>query len=188
MEETTSTTAGPNRTVLILLVAIVVLLAAIIAIIVLKGGAADTAGTDPNLLGTGTTGTGTTGTGTMGTGTTTEVPFDPATATRVAAGQTPEQHVAAYFDAVVAGDFASAYLMLPTAKQAEYGDEAAFTDQLTGYGVTAYTIDNVTEADGETQVLATATMPGGAFQYLWTFVQENGEWLVKSRTLPGMGQ
>jgi hypothetical protein len=30
-------------------------------------------------------------------------------------------------------------------------------------------------------------MPGGAFQYLWTFVKDGDGWLVKSRTLPGMG-
>ena len=32
--------------------------------------------------------------------------------------------------------------MLPTSKQAEYGDEAAFTQQLQGYGVTKYSIDS----------------------------------------------
>jgi hypothetical protein len=185
MEETNGTAAAPNRMILILLVVIVALLGVIIAIVVLGGNdtpATDTAA-DANFTGTGTS----TGMGTS-TGTSAEVAFDPATATRVAAGLTPEQHVATYFDAVVAGDYATAFAMLPTSKQAEYGDEAAFAEQLAGYGVTDYAIDDVTEADGETQVIATANMPGGAFQYLWTFVKDGEEWLVKSRTLPGMGQ
>ncbi|MBF4509032.1 MAG: hypothetical protein ISP10_00930 [Aeromicrobium sp.] len=115
------------------------------------------------------------------------VEFDPATATRVPAGETPEQYVVAYFDAVVAGDYTGAYDRLPADKKAA-STEDQFAEQLTGYGITAYTIDEVSEEGDEARVQATASMAGGAFQYLWTFVKDGDEWLVKSRTLPGMGQ
>ena len=176
MEETNT---APNRTVLILLGVIVLLLLAIVAFFVLDNG------ND----GTTTTTTGeTTGTATTGMpATTASGPFDPATATKVPAGETPEQYVTKYFDAVVAGDFQTAYDRLPADKKAAQ-DVNAFSSQLTGYGVSAYTIDSATEEGEEAQVTATATMAGGSFQYLWTFVKDGEGWLVKSRTLPGMGQ
>lgn len=175
MEETNT---APNRTVMILLGIVVLLLIAIVAFFLLgKDNSATTADS-----------AGTAATGTSGMPTVTEAaPFDPATATAVPAGETPEQYVIAYFDAVVAGDFQTAYDRLPTDKKAVQ-DVASFSDQLTGYGVSAYTIDSAVEQGDEAQVTATATMAGGSFQYLWTFVKDGDGWLVKSRTLPGMGQ
>lgn len=184
MEETHSTAAG-NRTVTILLIVVVVLLAAIVVYLVFSGSGATSA--DDGATGTAVSGEATADVPSGMTGSTEEAEFDPATATRVAAGMTPEQHVSAYFDAVVAGDFEGAYALLPAAKQQEYGSLDAFSEQLKGYGITSFTIDSVVEEGDETQVTATATMPGGDFQYLWTFVKDGEEWLVKSRTLPGMG-
>jgi hypothetical protein len=187
MEESTEKTGGaaPNRMTAILLGIIAVLLVAVVAIILTQqGGSRTTAG--PATTPTATVGAPGSMGGAMGSGA--SAPFDPATATKVEAGKTPEEHVKAYFDAVVAGDYATAYKMLPAAKQADYGSESAFAEQLKSYGVTAYTIDDVTEEGGEAKITATASMPGGSFQYLWTFVKEGDTWLVKSRTLPGMGQ
>lgn len=177
MEETTT---APNRTVIILLGIIVLLLAAIAGYFILggnKGGA--TADTN-----TGTNNTAASnGTPTPAAST----PFDPATATKVPAGETPEQHVTAYFEAVLAGDFQTAYDRLPADKKAAQ-DVAAFGEQLKAYGVQSYRIDSATEEGEEAQVTATASMAGGEFQYLWTFVKDGDGWLLKSRTLPGMGQ
>jgi hypothetical protein len=178
MEENNGTTAAPNRAIVILLGVIVLLLVAVVAFFVFGSPGSDT------VTGTTATGTGTTGMPAAST----PAPFDPATAVKVPAGETPEDYVKRYFDAIVAGDFGAAFVLLPTTKQATYGSEAAFSDQLTGYGVTGYTIDDVTETGEESKVTATATMPGGAFQYLWTFVKDGENWLVKSRDLPGMGQ
>ncbi len=177
MEENVTGTSSPNRMVVVLLGVIVLLLVAIIGYLVFGGGLGGTAKNETPAPAA-TSGM---------TGTTAAAPFDPATATTVPAGETPEQFVTAYFDAVVAGDYETAYNRLPTDKKAQY-DLAGFTEQLKGYGVTAYTIDNVAEEGEEAQVTATATMPGGAFQYLWTFVKDGEGWLVKSRTLPGMSQ
>jgi hypothetical protein len=186
VERTRSTgAAAPNTTMLILLGVIVVLLVALIVVIFTGTGGSKTAET-PGLNPTNgqTTTGGQTG---MGGTTGTETAFDPATATKVAASVTPEDHVKQYFDAVVAGDYATAFALLPKGKQDEYGSQEAFAKQLTGYAVQGYTIDDSTEADGEAQVTATATMEGGSFQYLWTFVKDGDTWLVKSRALPGMG-
>jgi len=184
MEETPRT-AAPNRTVTILLVVVVVLLAAIVVYLVVSGSGSTSA--DDGATATAVPGEATSSVPSGMTGPTEEAEFDPATATRVAVGMTPEQHVSAYFEAVVAGDYEGAYALLPTAKQQDYGSLEAFSEQLNGYGITGFTIDSVVEEGDETQVTATATMPGGDFQYLWTFVKDGEEWLVKSRTLPGMG-
>lgn len=173
--EQSNAPAGPNRTILILLGVIVLLLIAVIVYFMTAGNKAPATNTATN------TNTNT------NTGAPAAAAFDPATATKVADGQTPEDHVKKYFDAVIAGDYSTAFKMLPTSKQAEYGDEAAFTQQLQGYGVTGYNVDSGQQQGEEYQVLATATMPGGDFQYLWTFVKgDGGGWLVKARTLPGM--
>ncbi|MDO8846927.1 MAG: hypothetical protein Q7W51_00865 [Coriobacteriia bacterium] len=179
-ENGTQTTASPNRNIVILLVVIIVLLAAAVAYFVFADGGTGTGTTTDTTTGD-TSGSMTT-TGTMSQ----DVAFDAATATVVEEGVTPEQHVTAYFDAVLAGDYTTAFKMLPTSKQAEYGDEAAFASQLTGYGITSFTIDSTVENGEETEVTATAAMPGGNFSYLWTFVKDGDNWLVKSRTLPGM--
>ena len=101
-------------------------------------------------------------------------------------GETPEDYVKVYFDAVVAGDFATAYDRLPADKKAASTEES-FAGQLADYAISEYTIEDVTESGDEVQVLANATTSAGGFQYLWTFVADGEGWLVKSRTLPGMG-
>lgn len=185
MDESTETvgSAAPNKTTIILLAVIAVLLVAVAVILFVNQNGS----TPVAPVATNTGGTGGAPAGMGGSGSAAETPFDPATATKVAAGKSPEDHVKAYFDAVVAGDYAAAFAMLPASKQAEYGSQQAFADQLTSYGIESYTIDDVTETDTESQVTASASMAGGAFQYLWTFVKDGDSWLVKSRALPGMG-
>lgn len=184
MEETTGATPK-NNTVMIVLIAIIVLLAAVIVYFMFGQGTDDTAD-QPAATATEPAPTDAAPPAGM-PGMTTEEEFDPATATTVAAGTTPEQHVTEYFDAVLAGEYDTAYAMLPTSKQASYGSVDAFSEQLKGYGMTEYTIDSAVEEGEEAQVTATAVMPGGSFQYLWTFVKDGESWLVKARTLPGMG-
>lgn len=183
MEESTGSTAS-NRTLTIALAVIVIALAAVIAYLVMGGSDSETPG------GVAAESTGTANAVTETTPTmpgATEAEFDPKTATKVAQGMTPEKHVSTYFDAVLAGDYEKAYAMLPRDKQESYGSVESFGEQLAAYGMTEYKIESVVEEGDETQVTATAVMPGGSFQYLWTFVKDGDGWLVKSRTLPGMG-
>ena len=178
MEESIESTTAPNRTVIILLAVIVVLLLAIVAFFVFGGGARNNATTDAGAAADVAANPMTTAPATA---------FDPATATTVPAGETPEQYTVAYFDAVVSGDYQTAYDRLPADKKAAQ-DAESFASQLAGYGFTGYTIDEVIEEDEEARVTATASTSGGQFAYLWTFVKNGDGWLVKSRTLPGMGQ
>lgn len=169
MEETTAKSSN-NRAIVIVLAVIAVLLVAVIAYMAFGNKAADepAASTD-------------TGTGAPATAT-----FDPATATRVPDGETPETFVAGYFDAIVAGDFQAAYDRLPLDKKTSYGDVATFTSQVQAYGVSGYTMGEITESGDETVVNAAASMPGGNFNYIWTFVKDGDSWLVKSRELGSM--
>lgn len=186
MEETTTTAPNTNKTVTIVLIAIILLLAAVIAYFLLNG---DSGTTTDQAVGTGSASTtmGTAGAPAGMPSTVETGPFDPTTATKVAEGTTPEEHVKVYFDAVLAGDYATAFAMLPTTKQKSYGTADAFGEQLKSYGMTEYKIDSAVEEGEEFKIMATAVMPGGSFQYLWTFVKDGDSWLVKARDLPGMG-
>lgn len=170
MEDTTAKTPN-NRAIVIVLAVVAVLLVAVIAYMAFGSKAADEPAAD------------------AGTGTATPsapAAFDPATATRVPDGETPEAFVAAYFDAIIAGDFQSAFDRLPADKKASYGDVTAFTSQVQSYGMTEYTMGEVTESGEDTVVNAAAVMPGGTFNYIWTFTKDGGSWLVKSRDLGSM--
>lgn len=116
-----------------------------------------------------------------------DVPFDPKTATKVGAGQTPQQHTEAYFKALVKGDFKTAYNLLPADKKAAQ-DEASFATQLKSYGLTGYKMGKATVTGDETKVDATAVTGAGEFGYTWTFVKKDGVLYAKSRVLSGMGQ
>ena len=115
-----------------------------------------------------------------------EVPFDPSTAVRVAEGVTPEAHVTAYMQALVDGDYATAYALLPRDKQESYVDEPTFAAQVGGYGVQSFSIDSVAQTEDTAEITTTIITPSGDFQYLWTFVKDGDTWLVKSRTIGGM--
>ena len=185
-KETGAIKAGPNKTVLALLGVVIALLVVIVAIVVLQKPAA----TVSPVAATGSTGAtamgGTAATGAMPSQPATDVAFDTKTATKVTAGKTPEDHVKAYFDAVVSGDYATAYALLPLDKKAAQ-DEATFAEQLKGYAVQSYKINSAKDTATGAEVNVTATMAGGDFEYLWTFVKDGDTWYLESRTLPGMG-
>ena len=111
-------------------------------------------------------------------------PFDATKATPVSGD--PKTHVEKYFGAIVKGDYATAFALLPTDKKAN--GEQAFADQIKGYGMSSFKIDSVTPNGDTTTVNATVQTTGGPFTYIWTFVKANGKWVVKSRAIGGMGQ
>lgn len=172
MEESTAKSPN-NRAIVIVLAVIAVLLVAVIAYMAFGNKAANEPATTTPAAGTDTAAPAAT-------------EFDPATATRVPDGETPETFVAGYFDAIVAGDFQAAYDRLPLDKKTSYGDVDTFGAQVKAYGVTGYTMGEITESGDETVVNAAASMPGGNFNYIWTFVKDGKSWLVKSRELGSM--
>ncbi|MDP2232689.1 MAG: hypothetical protein Q8K89_03565, partial [Actinomycetota bacterium] len=112
--------------------------------------------------------------------------FDPATAPKVASGQTPEEYVKTYYQACQDGKFADAYKMLPTATQAYYQNEAGFESTIKGYGITGFTVQPQAEAGENITVVGAQAAQGMEFPYTWTFVKgDDGSWLVQSRAMGG---
>src|SRR5665648_558187 len=118
--------------------------------------------------------------------TATEDTFDPATATRLSEGETPEQFVEAYFTSLVDGNYEDAYNRLPAAKKAAQ-DLTSFSDQIAGYGITGYQMGATTVEGEDTKVTCSAVTSAGNFEYIWTFTQVDGEWVVKGRVRGGTG-
>lgn len=114
------------------------------------------------------------------------VAFDPANAPKVPAGQTPVEYVTSYYEAVQAGDFAGAFALLPLDQQQKYGDSAAFGDQLSGYGISGYEVEEPQESEGQVDIVAWQQTPQGAFGYKWTLVKDGESWLVQTRVQAGM--
>lgn len=113
--------------------------------------------------------------------------FDEATAPKVPADQTPEQYVNQYYQATLDGDFDTAFVMLPTATQASYGDSASYAAQLQGYGITGFSVEPQVEQDGTIYVVGTSETPQMPISYTWTFVQgADGTWLAADRQMGGM--
>ncbi len=180
-----------QKQVTILLAVVAVLLATIIGIIVYQstaipeptvtgtGGAATTAADEPAQTMPPTTGQPTAAG---------DAEFDPATAPKVPADQTPEQYVSAYYQLCQDGEFETAFPMLPTSTQVNsYGDAATFAAQLTGYGITGSSVQPQVEQDGKIYVTGTQNTPQMDISYTWTFVQgDDGSWLCAGRQMGGM--
>ena len=176
----TGAPAGPNKIVYILLGVIVVLLIGVVAAIALQGPAKTASPTAAAP-------TAPAATPPTGMTTATEDTFDPATATRVPAGETPEVFVETYFKDLVSKNYEDAYNRLPAAKKAAQ-DLQSFSDQIAGYGITGYEMGATTTVGEDTKVTCSAVTSAGNFAYDWTFTKVDGEWVVKARVLGGMGQ
>ena len=175
----TGAPAGPNKIVYILLGVIVVLLIGVVAAIAMQG-------TGKTASPTATTPTPGATTPPAGMMTATDDTFDPATATRVPEGETPEVFVETYFKDLVEKDYEDAYNRLPAAKKAAQ-DLNSFSDQIAGYGITGYEMGATTSEGEDTKVTCSAITSAGNFEYIWTFTQVDGKWVVKARVLGGMG-
>ncbi|MCL2332011.1 MAG: hypothetical protein FWC54_00795 [Actinomycetia bacterium] len=170
-----------------LVVAAVLLLAVIVIFATQSSGtppAATEAGAPTNSASTDMTGKTNAGTGMSADA----AGFDPATATKVPANQTPAAFVEAYYKASAAGDYQSAYQYLPAAKK-QSQSEADFATQLKGYGITGYKMGATNESDVNMTVEADqVTAAYGTFTSIWTFVKQDGVWLLKSKAVTGMQQ
>lgn len=170
-----------NKMLVALLGVVAVLLAVIAGLLIFKGSSS----TVPDATATAPAATTATSTG-MPT-TAPSGPFDPAKATKVPAGVTPDVFVENYFKAIIKADWNAAYAMLPMDKKASYGTAASFGQQLASYKATGYKMGTTTTKGTDTEVQATLNTPGGNFGYTWTLEKYKGGYVVKSRTLTGMG-
>lgn len=108
-------------------------------------------------------------------------PFDPATATKVPEGQSPEEYLNVYFEACEAGDWQKAFDMLPLGKKTSYGDAETFGAQLSGYGISAHEITEQSASDTEAVFIGAMTTSAGKMGYPWTFVNVDGTWYLRTR-------
>jgi hypothetical protein len=171
-----------NRTVMLLAGAVVVLLIAFVVVVVLStnSGGGQSAQTSNNTAATTTASTDTSATGLVSS---TSTPFDPSTATKVPAGQTPQAFVSAYYQDMLDGKWADAFKMQPYASQ-QGQTVADFQATETSYGMTSFKLI------GEKTVGTTATVvieqnlgANGIWGATWTLVKQGGTWLVKSRSV-----
>lgn len=172
---------GTQKQIVIGLVAVAVLLAAIVGVLIWQNSKTDVP--SPTTTDTGVTppadmpSTATSGTAPAPN-------FDPATAPKVPAGQTPEEYVKSYYQTCQDKKYAEAFKMLPTATQAYYGSAADFQSTLEGYGVTGFTVQPQKEAGDAITVVGAQAAQGMEFPYTWKFVKGDGdEWLCESRTM-----
>lgn len=191
MSETENT--SNQQPIVIALVAVAVLLAALVGVLIYREaqaakvaqlGAVPAASTASQSTGTGSSAMG----GATGGATAEETPFDEKTATKVPAGQTPEEYLKAYHEDVVAGKFDAAYKMLPLDKQKSYGDAASYASQVKQYGITGYQLGKpVTEGD-TTTIAALMNNPSMPVTYTWSFKKVGDTTYVVSRTMGGSVQ
>ena len=87
----------------------------------------------------------------------------------------------------MAGSYDEAFVMLPTATQAYYGDSAGFANTLQGYGITGFSVDPPVEEGDTVVIVGHQEAQGMTFSYSWTLVKgDDGAWLVQSRDMAGM--
>jgi hypothetical protein len=194
MSDDQNTRTGANPIVIVLVVAVVVL-AAGLGYVIWKGndnGAVTEIpanSTTSQLAGqsSGTTTDAAAGTaGTTGGSTAAPADFDPASATKVPEGTTPEQWVTEYYTAADGGDWETAFNHLPAAKQAGSSPQA-LQEQVAGYGVVGFTVVSATEeGDKATVIVDQETGQYGTFENTWVFVKDGGAWLVQSKAVTGM--
>lgn len=175
-----------QKQTVILLVIIAALLAAIAGVIIYQqnGSTPEPVATAPTTQPAATNqATGGSATGIAPAG----AEFDPATAPVVPADMTPGEFVNQYYELTMEGSYDEAFVMLPTATQAYYGDSSGFANTLQGYGITSFSVDDPVE-DGDTvTVVGHQDAQGMTFSYTWTIIKgEDGSWLVKSRDMAGM--
>ncbi|GAB4279420.1 MAG: hypothetical protein Kow0056_12540 [Coriobacteriia bacterium] len=176
-------TLQPNKTILALVAVILLLVAVIAGVLVAKSG--DVPGPDSAATSAGTSGVADAGGAQAGGVAPPAADFDPTTATKVPADVTPEDFVAGYYEAVLAGDWEEAYSRQPAARQT--GDVDGFAQQIQGYGVVGYEITGATQQGDQYMVTVDQqTAQYGTFVNQWVFYNHEGEWVVQDKAVTGM--
>lgn len=171
--------AGNSRTVTYALAGVAVLLVIVAAAVIWRQSTAQPAATAPvsDTPAATTPATGTPSTPVVGD-------VDPATATKVPDGMTPEEMLTLYHQEVIDGKFAEAFKLLPKDKQASYGSVEAYKQQVSAYGITSFEIHDPTEDTGERlTVPVTQVTPQMPITYFWNFQKVEGVWYVAARTM-----
>jgi len=112
--------------------------------------------------------------------------IDPTTATRIPDDMTPEEFAAQYYEAILAGDYETAFYMQPADRQGG-SSVADFQTQLEGYDIVGYEVTGVTQQGDVYQVIVDQqTGSFGTFVNEWQFQAYEDGWLVASKSVAGM--
>ncbi|MDR3686437.1 MAG: hypothetical protein P4L93_05740 [Coriobacteriia bacterium] len=115
----------------------------------------------------------------------TNAPFDPKTATKLAAGVTPDAAIKAYSAAVMASDYKTAFGLLPLASKSSYGTSDGMATQLKPYGITGFKQSASTASGADTSIVLEEDTPAMNITYTWVFTKVGNTWYVKGRTMGG---
>ena len=100
---------------------------------------------------------------------------DPRTSTKMV-GADPKAHVTSYYNAVVKGDWKTAYALLPSTTRASLGTLEQYGQAQQGYGIKSYKVTGV-QADGDKTVVTVSLQASSmAFSNSWTFSKVGGAW------------
>ena len=113
------------------------------------------------------------------------VPFDPKTATKLPAGQDPAAAMKTYSDAIMAGNWAAAFNLLPAGGKKTYGTPEAMGSQLKSYGITGFRVGTPTTSGSDTSIVLEEDTPAMNITYTWIFTKSGSDWLVKTRSMGG---
>jgi ABC-type transport system substrate-binding protein len=168
-----------NRIVMYLSIVVVVLLVAFVAVVIVVSGGTKTATVPTSTVaGAGTTATSTTQAGMSPSA----AGFDPATATRVPSSSDPVKFVTTYYQSILDKKWEEAFKMQPAASQVGQTVAAFQQTQEQMYGMTSFKIfSNKVGATDATVVVQQELGTNGTWSATWTFVKDNGTWLVKAR-------
>jgi hypothetical protein len=173
-----SSAPAQNKTVVYLLGGIAVLLVVLLAVLYFRGQGSTTL---PDAAAPGTSAETSVPAAMPGVAPSTGGEFDPATATKVPEGTTPEAFVKLYYQSIIDKKWDVAFKMQPAASQ-KGGSVEEFQATQTGYGLTAFKILSAT-AQGDVATIDVEQNLGanGTWGVIWTFVKFEGAWVVKSR-------
>jgi hypothetical protein len=168
-----------NKTVVYLLGGIAVLLVVLLAVLFYRGQGSTAV---PDATAPGTSTETSTPPSMPGVGSSTGAEFDPATATKVPAGETPEAYMKRYYQAIIDKKFDIAFKMQPATSQVN-GTVDDFGATQTGYGYTAFSVVGASTQGDTSTVSADLTLgANGNWSVDWVFVKVGGTWLVKERS------
>jgi hypothetical protein len=174
---------GMQKTIMILLGVVVVLLVAIVGIVVYTGQQKNSAAAGAtSTVDTSSAATAATTTAQPGMAPSTATPFDPATATKVPSGTTPQQFVSSYYQNILDKKYDVAFKMQPAASQ--QGTVADFQATQQGYGMVSFkVVSSNVAADSATVDIEQNLGSNGLWGALWTLKKVGNDWFVESRAI-----
>jgi hypothetical protein len=174
-----------QQVIIYALVAIAVLLAAIVGFMIYQRTTAIPGPTAAAASATASAASGSTSVTGTNPAPAADTPFDPKTATKLAAGQDPVSTLTAYAAAIMANKYDVAFGLLPLASKNSYSTPASMESQLKPYGITGFKQGKATVSGADTTIVLEEDTPAMNINYTWVFTKVGNTWYVKGRKMGG---